>query len=454
MNPHFLIITNSLILASKFNNKSTDSIDFSHMNYLLELFKTILADLYVPDKTANITALLACLVVLFLVAYFAHWLTRRILAKIVHQFVAKTKTQWDDFLVKRKVFSALAHLSSALIIYYTYDFSGVEFVSDLLYNLGNVYFIIIITLFAVRLANAANDIYQTTAYAVNRPIKGYIQLLQILFICIAVIFFISILMGKSPLYLIGGLGAIAAVLLLVFKDTILSLVASIQLSANHMLKPGDWISMPSHNADGTVIDISLNTVKVQNWDKTITTIPTYALVSESFSNWIGMEESGGRRIKRSVNLDMRSVRFCDKALLEKLSRFYMLKDYLAEREKEIKEYNKKLNVEEGDVFNGRRQTNLGIFRRYLENYLHQHPMIHQDMTFLVRHLQPSEKGLPLEFYVFSKSQEWAKYESIQADIMDHVLAILPEFGLRVFQNPSGNDISDFLSQHNAPLKNT
>jgi len=422
------------------------------MKYLLELFKNILLDFYLPETTANAIAIATCLIVLFLLAYLVHWLTRRILAKIVHQFVAKTKTQWDDFLVKRKVFSALAHLSSALLIYYSYDFSGLEFIGKLLYNLVNIYFIIILTLFAMRLASAANDIYQTTPYAVNRPIKGYIQLMQILFVCIAVIFFISIMIGKSPVYLIGGLGAIAAVLLLVFKDTILSLVASIQLSANKMLKPGDWIAMPSHGADGTVIDISLNTVKVQNWDKTITTIPTYALVSESFSNWIGMEESGGRRIKRSVNLDMRSVRFCDKALLDKLSRFYLLKDYLAEREKEIEEYNKKLNVQEGDVFNGRRQTNLGIFRRYLENYLHQHPMIHQDMTFLVRHLQPSEKGLPLEFYVFSKSQEWAKYESIQADIMDHVLAILPEFGLRVFQNPSGNDISDFLNQQYTPVK--
>jgi miniconductance mechanosensitive channel len=423
------------------------------MKYLLKLFKTILGDLYVPEETANVIAIFACLVVLFLAAYLAHWLTRKILIKVVHQFAAKTTTQWDDFLIKRRVFSALAHLSSALIIYYARNFSGTEFISNLLSSLVNIYFIGIFSLFAVRLANAANDIYQTTAYAVNRPIKGYIQLLQILFICIAAIFLISILIGKSPIFLIGGLGAIAAVLLLVFKDTILSLVASIQLSANHMLKPGDWISMPSHNADGTVIDISLNTVKVQNWDKTITTIPTYALVSESFNNWVGMEESGGRRIKRSVNLDMRSVRFCDKALLDKLSRFYMLKDYLTEREKEIQEHNKKLKVEEGDVFNGRRQTNLGIFRHYLENYLRQHPKIHQDMTFLVRHLQPSEKGLPLEFYVFSKDKEWAKYEEIQADIMDHVLAILPEFGLRVFQNPSGNDISDFLSQQNIPLKN-
>ena len=422
------------------------------MKYLLELFEIILKDLEVPSNTAHVIAVAASLVVLILVAWFVHYITWKILAKVVHQFVQKTKTQWDDFLLDRKVFSALAHLSSALLIYYSYNFSGDEFVAKLLLGFARLYFVAIITLVLVRLGNAANDIYQTTPYAASRPIKGYVQLVQILIICVGIIFAVAILIDKSPLYLIGGLGAVAAVLLLVFKDTILSLVASIQLSANKMLKPGDWISMPSHNADGTVIDISLNTVKVQNWDKTISTIPTYALVSGSFYNWAGMEESGGRRIKRSINIDMKSVGFCDKKLLEKLSHFYLLKDYLEEREKEIAEYNKKLKVGEGDIFNGRRQTNLGIFRRYLENYLHQHPMIHQDMTFLVRHLQPSEKGLPLEFYVFSKNQEWAKYEAIQADIMDHILAILPEFGLRVFQNPSGNDLTDFLTHQSTGQK--
>lgn len=422
------------------------------MTRLLEFFAQLLMNMDLPEKSAQTIAIIGSLIVLFLVAWLAHWITKKILAKFIHQFVEKTKTQWDDFLLERKVFSALAHLSSAFLIYYSYNFSDNDVVAKILLGFSQLYFVGIFTLFAVRLGNAANDIYQTTPYAANRPIKGYIQLVQILIICIGIIFAISVLIDKSPLYLITGLGAVAAVLLLVFKDTILSLVASIQLSANKMLKPGDWIAMPSHNADGTVIDISLNTVKVQNWDKTISTIPTYALVSGSFYNWTGMEESGGRRIKRSINIDMKSVRFCDKALLEKLSHFYLLKDYLEERENEILKHNKKLNVQEGDIFNGRRQTNLGIFRRYLENYLRQHPMIHQEMTFLVRHLQPSEKGLPLEFYVFSKNQEWAKYEAIQADIMDHVLAILPEFGLKVFQNPSGNDLTDFMTHLNTSQK--
>ena len=237
----------------------------------------------------------------------------------------------------------------------------------------------------------------------------------------------------------AGVGAMAAVLMLVFKDTILGFVASIQLSANNMVNVGDWISTPKYNADGDVIDISLNTVKVQNWDKTIATIPTYALVSESFNNWKGMEESGGRRIKRPINIDMNSVTFLDDAQIEKLGNFHLLKDYINTRQKEITEYNKSLNLEEGTVTNGRKMTNLGVFRKYMEEYLHHHPMISKEMTFLVRHLQPTDKGLPVDIYVFSKDQAWANYEAIQADIFDHTLAILPEFDLNVFQNPTGSD---------------
>ncbi len=244
--------------------------------------------------------------------------------------------------------------------------------------------------------------------------------------------------------MLTGLGAMAAVLMLVFKDTILGFVASIQLSANQMVNVGDWISMPKYNADGDVIDISLNTVKVQNWDKTIATIPTYALVSESFNNWRGMEESGGRRIKRSINIDMSSVTFLNASQIEKFRKYYLLKDYITQKEKEIAAYNNSLEMEEGEVTNGQKMTNLGTFRKYLEEYLQNLPEINKEMTFLVRQLQTSDKGLPLEIYVFSKEQAWAKYEGIQADIFDHVLAILPEFDLRVFQNPTG---SDFQKTH-------
>jgi miniconductance mechanosensitive channel len=238
---------------------------------------------------------------------------------------------------------------------------------------------------------------------------------------------------------------LAAVLMLVFKDSILGFIAGIQLSANNMVRIGDWISMPGNNADGTIIEITLNTVKVKNWDQTISTIPIYSLVSDSFINWRGMEESGGRRIKRSISIDMKSVKFCTEKMLDKLKKIQLIIDYINDKQKEIKEFNKKHNVDESVSVNGRRLTNVGVFRKYVEEYLKQHPKIHNDMTFLVRQLQPTEKGLPVEIYVFSNDQKWANYEAIQSDIFDHILAIIPEFELKIFQNPTGDDFKKLSS---------
>jgi miniconductance mechanosensitive channel len=299
--------------------------------------------------------------------------------------------------------------------------------------------VLVIVMVIDAVINAFHEIYHRLPISKGRNIKGFIQVLKIIFYFVAIIFIISIFSGSPPKALMASLGALAAVFMFVFKDTILGFVASIQLSANKMVNVGDWISMPEYNADGDVIDINLTSVKVQNWDKTIASVPTYALVSQSFNNWKGMEESGGRRIKRSINIDMNSVGFLDETQKEKLRKFHLLHDYITQKEKEISEYNKSLKLDDSIVTNGRRMTNLGTFRAYLGNYLRSHPMVHQDMTFLVRHLQPTEKGIPLEIYVFSKDQAWANYEAIQADIFDHVLAIIPEFGLRVFQNPTGSD---------------
>ncbi|MBN1821676.1 MAG: mechanosensitive ion channel [Prolixibacteraceae bacterium] len=374
----------------------------------------------------------------------------------------KTKTTWDDILVKRKVFSGLAHLVPALILYYTCNFSSppvhqnlselapdiIEELSKdyyfvlgrLLLKVAKIYLAAIIVYVLNALLNAGNDIYNTTTYAHHRSIKGYVQLVKIIVFFLVGILIVSIVLGKDPTVLLAGLGAMAAVLILVFKDTILGFVASIQLSANEMVKIGDWIEMPSRKADGTVIDITLNTVKIQNWDKTIATVPTYALVSESFNNWEGMSESGGRRIKRSVSIDMSSIRFCDQELLHKFEKFDLIRDYVISKQKEIEDYNKGKNLHDEDKISRRSQTNVGIFRKYLEVYLQNHPMINLDMTFLVRQLQPNDKGLPIEIYVFSKDKRWANYEGIQADIFDHVLAVIPEFELKVFQGPSGEDI--------------
>lgn len=373
-------------------------------------------------------------------AILADFAIKRIIVSTITRLARRSKNDWDDIFIERRVFHKLAHLAPALIVYYALDYIfEADGLVRFLENLTQATMVFVGLLVVDSVINALHQIYLRLPISEGRSIKGYIQVVKIVFYFVAIVLIISIFTGEAPKTLIASLGAIAAVLLLVFKDTILGFVASIQLSANRMVKVGDWITMAKYGADGTVTDISLNTVKVQNWDKTISTIPTYALVSESFSNWRGMEESGGRRIKRSINIDMKSVHFLDKEQIEKFRKFYLLRDYINSREKEIEQYNRSLNLDETTVTNGRKMTNLGTFRRYLENYLHNHPMIRQDMTFLVRHLQPAETGIPMEIYVFSKEQEWAKYEAVQADIFDHVLAILPEFGLRVFQNPTGDD---------------
>ncbi len=373
-------------------------------------------------------------------AILADFVIKRILISSIARLVKRSKNDWDDIFVERKVFNRLAHLAPALIVFY-----ALQFVFDaprlvkFLENVTQAYMVILVLLVIDSLVNALHEIFHRLPVSKGRNIKGYIQVVKIIFYFVAVILIISIFSGEAPKTLIASLGAIAAVLILVFRDTLLGFVASIQLSANEMVNVGDWISMPKYNADGDVIDISLNTVKVQNWDKTIAMIPTYALVSESFNNWRGMEESGGRRIKRSINIDMKSIHFLDGEQIGKLRKYYLLKDYINEKEKEIEDYNRSLQMEVDEVTNGRKMTNLGTFRKYLENYLHNHPKIRQDMTFLVRHLQPTERGIPMEIYVFSNDQAWANYEAIQADIFDHILAIMPEFGLRVFQYPTGDD---------------
>jgi len=415
------------------------------MGSLYNLLNKTFLELDFLAMYARLSAVLLTFLAIIIIAFIVHKITSLIVVKIIHRLVENTKTEWDDYLLKRKVFQSLSHLASAMVFYYSCNFSQIQEVTNFMATFTNIYFVIIFVKVASGILKAASDIYQTTPYAANRSIKGYVQLLMILIYFIAIILIIAFIFNKSPLYFLGGLSAVAAVLLLVFKDTILGFVASIQLSANKMVKPGDWIEMPKHNANGTVIDISLNTVKVQNFDKTISTIPTYSLVSDSFQNWAGMEESEGRRIKRSINVDMKSVRFCDDQMLNKFEQFRLIKDYIIETQKEIADYNRSLGIDDLSIPNGRRQTNLGIFRKYLEFYLKNHNSINQDMTVLVRQLQPSETGLPIEIYVFSKKKEWIEFESIQSDIFDHILAIIPEFGLRIFQTPSGHDIEEIAT---------
>jgi miniconductance mechanosensitive channel len=403
-------------------------------------YSGILSGTGLSDKMVVFIENATIIIITVLLAFLADIVVKKIIVSSITRLAQRSKNKWDDVFVRQKVFNRLAHLAPAVIIYFALQFIfEAEGVVRFLQRLTQSYMILVVVLVIDSVLNALHEIYTKLPISEGRNIKGYVQVVKIVFYFLAVILIISVFSGDTPRALLTGVGALAAVLMLVFRDTILGFVASIQLSANKMVNVGDWISMPKYNADGDVIDISLNTVKVQNWDKTIATIPTYALVSESFANWKGMEQSGGRRIKRSINIDMNSVKFLDRTQIEKFRKFYLLKDYITKKEKEISVYNRSLHLEEGTVTNGRKMTNLGTFRKYLEEYLHQHPKINQEMTFLVRHLQPTETGIPLEIYVFCSDQAWARYEAIQADIFDHILAVMPEFELQVFQNPTGKD---------------
>ncbi|WP_083631180.1 mechanosensitive ion channel family protein [Labilibacter marinus] len=383
-------------------------------------------------------------IIAIILAKVGHYFAKKYLVKTIERVMEKTKSQYDDFYVKRKLIKRAALLVPAIIIYAFIDiiFTPYPTIYTILNSTISSYFIIVILLMVDSFLKATQDIYDTQPYGKDRPIKGYVQGIQLMITLVGILIIVSIIFDIKLTAIFTGLGAIAAVLILVFKDTILGFVASIQLSANNMVKPGDWIVMPSRNTDGSVLEITLNTVKIQNWDKTISTVPTYALVSESFTNWKGMEESGGRRIKRSINIDMKSVKFCSPEMISKYKKVKFLQDYIEDKLDELDEYNKQFDIDESSAINGRNLTNLGIFRKYLESYLRHHPKIHKGMTFLVRHLQPNEKGLPIEIYVFSNDQAWANYESIQADIFDHILAVLPEFGLSVFQFPTEQNVQN------------
>ncbi|MBK9358570.1 MAG: mechanosensitive ion channel [Bacteroidales bacterium] len=381
-------------------------------------------------------------IIVFILIILSYYAIKYIVLGIARRISRRSSTTWDDALYSNRVFHKAVLFVPGLLLGSLAPYTLSEFPSALVWviNIAQI-FLVFVTLATINaFLNALYDIYQGYEVSKSKPIKGYLQVIKIIFIVVGVIIVISMLMGKSPVYLLGGLGAFSAVLLLVFRDPILGLVAGIQISANDMVRPGDWIVLGKSGADGVVTDISLTTVKVQNWDKTITTVPTYSLVSESFVNWRGMEESGGRRIKRSISIDMNSVKFCTPEMIGKFRKISLVREYVERKEDELDAYNRQQAIDNSIMVNGRRQTNLGIFRAYLSAYLRNNPDIRNDMTFLVRQLQPAESGIPMEIYVFSREQEWAAYENIQSDIFDHILAAIPEFELMVFQNPSGADM--------------
>ena len=380
------------------------------------------------------------ILLVLLLSWVAHRVSQGPINRSIEKFAHYTIQQWDDILVEKHIVKRILYFIPLILLYVLSSpiLTGTSLL-PLSQTLISVLFLIAGMMFLDAILSALLAIYGKSAIAKEISITPFVQVLKLVLYFVTGILLLSLLLQKTPLYFLSGLGALTAVLMFVFKDVLMGFVAGIQLIANKMVAPKDWIEMPKYGADGDVLEITLTTVKVQNFDNTITTIPTYALINESFKNWRNMNLSGGRRIKRYVNIDLGSIKFCSSEMLEQFKRIQLISQYIQNRQEEILVYNKKHQVDESTLVNGRRLTNIGVFRSYVEAYLRQHPMIHKDMTFLIRQLSPSENGLPIEIYVFCKDTNWTAYEAIQADIFDHILAVVPEFDLRVFQEPSGSD---------------
>ncbi|MFT7542573.1 MAG: miniconductance mechanosensitive channel [Gammaproteobacteria bacterium] len=381
-------------------------------------------------------------------AFLANFIAKKVIVRAARAVIERTRAKWDDVLVEHHVFERLSQLAPALVFYLAAPrlFEGDSGIySGYVQNFAMVWMYIA----GARTVNSLLDSLVTLGMrskgARDKPLRSYSQVLKIVLWLGVGIVTVATLMNKSPWALLTGLGAMTAIILLVFKDSIMGFVASIQIAGNDMLRTGDWVEMPKYGADGDVIEIGLHTVKIQNWDMTVTTIPTYAFMTDSFKNWRGMTESGGRRIKRSLSFDMGSVRFLEEDDLVRLRRVQFIEEYLLEKAKEVQAWNKEKGVAETSLVNGRRLTNLGSFRAYVERYLSHIPDIREDMTFLVRQLPPGPEGLPIEIYVFSGEQRWVQYEALMADIFDHLLSIVGEFDLRIYQRPSGTDLQSLTA---------
>lgn len=376
--------------------------------------------------------------VILLLSLAANFIAKKLILRVLTHFIQSNRFKWGTIMLERKVFSRLSHLAPAIVIY---SLAGVfPQYQSVVQRLSLTYMIAVGIFCLDALLNAVEDIYKTFEVSKVKPIKSIVQVCKIFLYVVGGIWLVAVIIDRSPLILLSGIGALTAVIMLVFKDSMLGLAAGIQLAANDMVRIGDWIEMPKYGADGSVIDITLNTVKVRNFDHTVTTIPTYALIADSFKNWRAMQEAGGRRIKRSIYIDTTSIKFCDDEMLARFEKFQYITAYIRDKKLALAQYNQTHQVDTSQLINGRRLTNVGTFRAYLEAYLKNHPRIHRDMTLIVRQLPPAEYGLPIEIYAFTNDTAWAVYESIQADIFDHILAAVPLFDLRVHQNPTGYDL--------------
>ena len=370
------------------------------------------------------------------ISFFSYVLMRYVVLKAISRLFEKTSTKLDDILIETGFLNRISYIVPLIILYNLFNsFIGSYLIINRL--LLSLIAIVIILSFN-SLLNVFNDIYNRSKYSNNINLKSYFQILRLIINLLSIIVVISIISGQSPLYLLSGLGALTAVLMLIFKDTILSFVSSIQINSNDLFKIGDWVEAPQFGADGDVIDIALHTIKIQNWDKTISIIPTHKLIDSSFKNWRGMSDSGGRRIKRSINIDMNSIKFCNDELINNFKSITIISEYIDRKLSNLREHNESINKE--SIINGRALTNVGTYRAYIKAYLRNNKDIHKDMTFLVRQLSPTSNGLPIQIYVFSKNTNWIDYEEIQSDIFDHLISALHQFDLKIYQQPSGNDL--------------
>ena len=394
--------------------------------------------------TADLLGLTFAILYIIGLALLANYAAKMLIQHVIHPIIHKTSIKWDDLLIQKNVIVRFSHLIPAAIIHLMTPglFAQAPQIVSFFQVVVNAYLILIGLLVLDAVLNCIRALWGKSPMGKRYPANSAIQAVKLLINLIGTVFILSVIMNKSPVVFFSGLGAATAILLLICKDAILGLVAGIQLSVNNMVMVGDWIEMPARGADGDVIDVSLTTVKVQNWDKTITTIPTYALITDSFKNWRGMSDAGGRRIKRPIHIDMRSIQFADAQLLERFKRMRLLRPYLDAKLEDIQKHNASVGDDLSELINGRRLTNLGTFRAYCVAYLRNHPKVRQDMTLLVRQLAPSKDGLPIEIYFFSNDTIWANYEDIQGDLFDHLISILPEFKLNVFQTPTGSDLAN------------
>ncbi|MCW2118938.1 mechanosensitive ion channel family protein [Flavobacterium sp. 7A] len=417
-------------------------IQFDNKYSTIQLDPKWLADYFgINPEIAKLISLPIVILSLIIFCFFAWYLTKKIIVNTIHKLFLKTKITWDDILVEKRIFDKLALVVPALIITFAVPSILGEF--PIISKYSVTFSMLVLLLVVIWTINAVlavfNEILSHSPIFKDKPISSYIQVLNIIVYFVGGILILSLLLGKSPFYFLGAMGAMTAILLLIFKDTILGFVASIQMSVYDMVRVGDWIAMPKYDADGDVMSINLSTVKVQNWDKTITTIPTYAFINDSFKNWRGMSNSGGRRINRSIYVKVSSFCFCDEQMLEQFKKYTLIKDYILEKEAEIKKLNADLSDGESNPVNAISLTNVGVFRVYAENYILANPHINKQMTHMVRQLEPTSKGLPLEIYCFTYEKEWVKFEQVKSDIFDHLLTITSQFQLEVFEEPTGKD---------------